>query len=190
MEQDQVQAEMPSYWPSVAIGGFIVAIVTSIASTGYLYYLASAEPSMAVMIQAGMVSLISCLLGMIGGIISNRHYAKSNEITYTIGKGALIGFLTGVAAVLIGTILGQIWQVIDPALMDNFASNLISSLETADMPEAQLEEAIASTQKSMAEQKTLVGILKGMGIGILAMGAINAITGMIGAKLFASPEED
>ena len=142
------------------------------------------------MIQSGVVGLLPCILGLVGGIIATRHYAKTNEITFSIGKGALIGLLTGAVAAIITTILGQIWQVIDPSLTDNFLDLMAQSFEAMDMPEAQYNEAIEGLEKSKAEQQSVVGILKALGMSLLGFGITNAITGMIGAKIFASPKED
>ena len=190
MEQDQMQAETPSYWPSVIIGALVVTIVTSVIVTAYLYYLASAEPSMGLLIKSGLMMPISCLFGLLGGIISTRHYAKTNEITFAIGKGALIGLYTGLVASVFSLLLSQLWQFIDPALMENFSNNLIEAMGSANMPEAQYNETVDKMRADFANQQTLVGVLKGGAINAAVLGIVNAISGMIGAKIFASPEEE
>lgn len=187
---DQLQETTPNYWNSVFIGAFIVAILTTVVGLIMLYYLAGAEPSMSMMIMSGLLMPITCLVGMFGGFIAVRHYAKTFDITFKMGTGALIGLFTGIAAAVISGILGQLWNMVDPALVDNFASNMVSALETMDMPDAQREQTISRMMENIESQKAIGGIIKGVLINAAVLGVVNAITGMIGAKMFAAPEED
>ncbi len=187
MENEQVQ---PSYWPSVMIGAIIVSVVTSIFGFALLYYVAGSEPGMGTLMISGLTIPITCLVGLIGGIISTRHYAKTYDITFPIGKGALIGLFTGIAAAIMATIIGQIWNLVDPGLMDRFGETIIAAFEQAgNIPEAQKEESIASMMENFEKQKTLGGILQGLAINMGVLGIVNLISGMIGAKIFASEEE-
>lgn len=186
---DQLQ-ETPNYWNSVFIGALVVAISTSVVGLVMLYYLAGAEPSMSMMIMSGLLMPITCLVGMFGGFISVRHYAKTYDITFKMGTGALVGLFTGIAAAVISGILGQLWNIVDPALVDNFANNMVSALETMDMPDAQREQTISQMMENIEAQKAVGGIIKGVLINAVVLGVVNAISGMIGAKMFAAPEEE
>ena len=155
------QNSQPSYWESILLGALIVAIITSIVGTGLSYYISGAEPSMSMMITAGLFVPLTCLFGAFGGFVSNRHYAKNFDITFPIGKGALIGFYTGVIAAIFMTILSLIWtKIIDPSLMDNFANNMIAAFEQMDMPEAQKEQSINDMVANFERQNSVGGILK------------------------------
>jgi hypothetical protein len=182
-------AQMPSYWPSVIVGALFVSILTSIIATIYLYYLAGSEPTISLVMKSSLLLPITCLFGLVGGIISTRHYATTHEITFAIGKGATIGFLTGVVAAAINAVIGQVWMFIDPALLDNFANNMVAALSQMEMPAAQREEALARMTENFERQKSLSGILMGTGINMLVLGVVNLITGIIGAKIYAKEEE-
>lgn len=191
MENEQIEQANPSYWTSVMIGALVVALLSSVAGTALLYYAAGAEASMSLLIVSSLFVPVTCLVGLFGGIISTRHYAKTYDLTFPIGKGALIGFLTGVVAAVIGSIISLLWtKLIDPSLMEAFASNMVSAMEMVEMPQAQREQAISSMMENMETQNTAGGIVKSFAINAGILGAVNAITGMIGAKIFASEKEE
>ena len=183
------QNSQPSYWTSVTIGALIISIVTSIAGLGLLYNLAGSEPSMSMMIMAGLFIPITCLFGGFGGFISNRHYAKTFDLSFPIGKGALIGFFTGLVAAVFSTLISLIWtNLIDPMLMENFANNMVSAFELIEMPEAQREQSINDIMADVENQNSIGKIFRDLGISAVSLGIINAISGIIGAKVFASEE--
>jgi len=191
MEEEHMDSVNPSYWTSVMIGALIVSLITSVAGIGLLYYGAGAEASMSLLIVSSLFVPVNCLLGLIGGVIATRHYAKTYDLTFPIGKGALIGFLTGVVAAVISTSISQIWSlVIDPSLMDAFFNNMISALDTIDMPQAQKEQSINGMVESMENQNSAGNIFKSLLINAGILGIVNAITGMIGAKIFASEQDE
>lgn len=185
MENEQV---VPTYWNSVLIGALTVALITGGLGILLMYYVAGADPSMTVMVVSGLTLPLTCLFGLVGGIISTRHYAKTFDITFTIGQGALIGLLTGAIAAIFATIISQLWMLIDPALMENFYDNMIYSMEQIGMPQAQLNDTIDNMQQTREQQQSIGGIALGLLINAVVLGIVNAITGMIGAKIFASEE--
>ena len=186
MENEEMK---PSYWPSVIQAAIIIAVITTIVGIGLLYFVAGSEPSMSVMVISGLTIPITCLVGLIGGIWATRSYAKAFDITFPIGTGALIGLYTGVIAALIGGVLGQIWNLVDPTLTDRFAQTMISAFEMNDqIPDSQKNDIIMDMEASFADQNNLGGILKGIAINAGVLGFINLISGMIGAKIFASEE--
>lgn len=184
------QNSQPSYWSSVVVGASIVAILSSIAGYGLLYNIANAEPSMSILMKAGLIIPIGCLFGAIGGFISNRQYAKNFEITYPLGRGALIGFFTGLVAAVFSTLISLIWtNLIDPMLMENFTNNMISAMELVEMPEAQREQSINDIMADLENKNSMGSILSKLGFSVAALGIVNAISGIIGAKVFASEKE-
>lgn len=191
MEHEQIENEIPSYWNSVLIGALIVAILSSVAGTILLYYVAGTEPSMSLLIVSSLFVPVTCLVGLVGGLISTRHYAKTNDVTFPIGKGALIGLLTGVLAAVFSSVISLIWtQLIDPSLMEAFTNNMISAMESVEMPQAQREQSINGMMENKEKQNSAGGILTSLAINAGILGVVNAITGMIGAKLFASEKEE
>ncbi|MFY0698412.1 MAG: DUF4199 family protein [Balneola sp.] len=187
MENEEMK---PSYWPSVIQAAIIVAVVTSVVGLGLVYYVAGSEPSMGVMMISGLSIPITCLIGLIGGILATRSYAKAFDITFPIGTGAQIGLFTGIIAAVVGGIIGQIWGLVDPSLMERFADTMIGAFEMNDqIPEAQKDEIITSMEEGFEDQSSMGGILKGIAINAGVLGFVNLLSGMVGAKIFASEEE-
>lgn len=188
MENEYNDETMPSYWQSVVIGALTVAVLTSAIGLILQYYLASSEPTLKLMIISGLSLPLTCLLGLVGGIVSTRHYAKTYDITFLVGKGAVIGLFTGILASVFATVIGQLWMLIDPTLLDRFSSNLIAVFEQMEMAAAQKEETIQTMRENYDNMKTVGGIFKAMLINAGVLGLVNLISGMIGAKIFASEE--
>jgi len=187
MENEEIK---PSYWPSVIQAAIIVAVVTTVVGLGLLYYVAGSEPSMGIMMISGLTIPVTCLIGLIGGILATRSYAKAYDVTFPIGTGALIGLFTGIIAALIAGVLGQIWNFVDPTLTERFAETMIGAFEMNDqIPDAQKDEIIMSMEQGFEDQNSIGGILKGIAINAGVLGFVNLLSGMIGAKIFVSEEE-
>ncbi len=187
MENEEMN---PSYWPSVIVGALIVSIATTVAGLGLLYFVAGSEPSMGIMITSSLFVPITCLVGLIGGIISTRHYAKTHDVTFPIGTGALIGLFTGVIAAIIGGVLGLIWDLVDPTLLDRFAETMVGAIEMNEqIPDSQKDQIITDMEQNFADQQSAGGMVKSIAIQCGILGFVNLLSGMIGAKIFASEEE-
>jgi len=180
------QNSQPSYWPSVMIGALIIGLIMSVLGIVSQYMTIGSEPTGSAFSLAQGVGTLACLIAAIGGIISTRHYAKENEITFPIGKGALIGFMTGLVGVLISTVISLIWQyVIDPELNQAVYDWSIRNLEAMNLPAEQLEMQM----NFIPEPGAMSSLLWAVGIGIVAVGILNLISGIIGAKIFAAEED-
>ena len=91
---------------------------------------------------------------------------------------------------MVGGIIGQIWNLVDPTLMERFADTMIGAFEMNDqIPESQKDEIITSMEESFEDQSSMGGVLKGIAINAGVLGFVNLLSGMIGAKIFASEEE-
>tara|TARA_R110002096_G_scaffold425644_1_gene634438 strand:+ start:10472 stop:11035 length:564 start_codon:yes stop_codon:yes gene_type:complete len=187
MENEQVQ---PSYWSSVIIGALFTAIVIFIVSLVSGYMTISSEPTGAMFSPGQFIGILACLIGAFGGVLSTRHYAKTNDITFTIGTGALIGLFTGIIAAVISGVLSQLWQFVDPSFVQNIIDATVANLDAmTSIPDDQKEKIIAGTVETIESQYgSLSGILKGTAISMATFGFLNALTGMIGAKIFASED--
>lgn len=180
------QQTQPSYWPSVMIGALIIGLVMSVLGIISQYMTISSEPVGSSFTLAQGLGTFSCLVGAIGGFFATRHYALENEITFPIGKGALIGFLTGVVGTVISTIIGLIWQfVVDPELNQAVYDWSVRNLEAQNLPAEQFEMAL----NFIPEPGSMSTLLWGLGIGIVVLGILNLVSGIIGAKVFAKEEE-
>ncbi len=177
--------EMPSYWPSVIIGALFVGIVSSIFGLVSQYMTINSEPTGAPFTVADSLGIVSCLVAAFGGFISVRHYAKENDITFKIGKGAVIGLFVGFVGTIVGTVINLIWTyVIDTNLTQNFYDWQIRDLETQNLPQEQFEMAL----NFIPEPGSISALLWVIGFGLIGFGIVNLITGIIAAKVFASEE--
>lgn len=181
MENEQVQS---SYWNSVFIASAITALVVTILSLIGGYMTISSEPSGTFFSSVQIFGLIGCLIGAVGGLIATWHHAKENDATFTIGRGALIGLLVGLFATIITVILGLIWDLIDPSYTQAMVDWQIANMDAMQMPEEARQNAIENMQDPRSPQNIALQAL----ITFIGLGIMNVISGMIGAKIFASEE--
>lgn len=179
----------PSYWSSIAIAGLIFGILAFALSLISTYSVINSEPTGSYFspLQIG-IWLVTCLVAAGAGMLAIWHYEREYEVSITLGKGALIGFLTGVAMAIIGALLNQFWQqFIDPDMMQKFVDSMIANMEAMEMPEEQKQQAIDMTAQSAREGG---GFFSQLLTGIPLYGVLNLITGMIGVKIFGQKEKE
>ena len=182
MEHEHMDMENPSYWTSVIIGGLISAIVLSVLGIISQYMTINTEPTGSSFTVAQAIGTFACLIAAIGGFIATRHYAKEYEITFPIGKGALIGLLAGVVAVIISTTITWVWtSLIDPEINQAVYDWSIANLEAQNMTDDQMEMAKGFIPEPGISIVTVI-------ISLAVLGILNAISGLVGAKVFASEE--
>jgi hypothetical protein len=174
---------------SAVIMGIVFALITSVVSTVISYTIISSEPSMSNMIVISAMGLVSCLIGMFAGMLAVRHHAKQFNVPIKMGRGAVIGLTTGVFLALFVTLISLIWtNLIDPAFTDKLMEALVVSMESmGDAPN--MDEAIDGIYEQFNKQKTVAGQLQGFAMNAGVLGALNALTGMLGVKFFA-PKPD
>lgn len=172
--------ENPSYWTSVGIAALVFGVIAFVLSTAVRYMMVSGAGGF---LFSAASSAIVCLVAAFGGMLAVWHYAHEYDITFKLGKGALIGLLTGVGIAILLVILGNLWKMIDPGLHQQLIEMRIEKLEAANIPEDRIE--------NMKQQmKEGVSIIYQLGVALLMYGIPNIITGMIGVPLFAKEEED
>ncbi|MEX2478476.1 MAG: DUF4199 family protein [Gracilimonas sp.] len=181
MENEQVQ---PSYWNSVIIASLLTAIIITAFSLIGGYMTLGTEPSGSFFSSAQLFGTIGCLVGALGGLFANWHYVKENKVTYKIGKGALIGLFVGLVATIFSVIIGQIWNVLDPGYQEALIEWNIQNLEAMQMPAEAREQAIAGFD----DPNSLSNIGLQALFTFIGLGIVNVISGLIGAKVFASEE--
>ena len=184
--QDPYEGQPPSYWTSVNTAGLIFGIMAFAISIISSYAIINSEPTGSFFSPVQLLGSLACLIGAFGGMLATWHYAREYDIAIKLGKGALIGFLTGVVITLLTVVLGQIWQVIDPEMTQKIIDSTIANMEAMDMPDGQKQQMIDATVESVRSQQSIVTQLLW---GIPIYGILNMITGMIGAKIFGKKEE-
>ena len=172
---------MPSYWNAVITAGLITAIVYSVIG------LASAYLTIAGSSGAGQgLGIGACLISSIAGVIANRMYAKGFNLTYPIGKGALLGFLAGLVTLIVGTVISLFWtEIIDTGMNEALMQSNIATFEAQGLTQDQIDQALSFSP----EPGSMNAILIQFAIGFGSLSIINVISGMISAKIFAKEEE-
>lgn len=166
----------------------IFAIIAFIGNLILNYTVISMEPSMMMMFIPSIASGVICLIGALAGLLVVRSYIKATDLRVPIGKGAVMGLVTGVLIAVFSGVLNLLWDFVDPNMTQNFLNAMTSAFDAIpEMDEAARQAAI---DQMMANDPTKITTkLLGIGIGILVYGVINLITGIIGAAVFSKKEE-
>lgn len=191
MEQQNTGPEQeakgaPSYWTSVGVASVIFGIVVFAIGLISTYITINSEPTGSMFSPVYLIGILSCLIGAFGGMVAIWHYVGEYDLNVKLGKGALIGFFTGVGIAVVSAVFGQIWNLIDPDMTQKMIESTIANIEAMDLPEQQKQQIIDSTAESMEGQYSLGSQLLW---GIPMFGILNLLTGMIGAKVFGKEEE-
>ncbi|MCW9708596.1 DUF4199 domain-containing protein [Fodinibius salsisoli] len=179
------QPNEPSYWKSVATAGVIFGIVAFVLSLVSSYAVINSEPTGSLLNPTQFIGTFACLAGSFGGMLAVWHYAREYDLFIQLGRGALIGFLTGVGITVVNVILGEAWQFIDPDMTQKVIESTIASIEAMELPEAQKQQIIDATAEGLQSQNSMFSQLLW---SIPINGILNLITGMIGAKIFGQQE--
>ncbi|MGK7370159.1 MAG: DUF4199 family protein [Candidatus Halalkalibacterium sp. M3_1C_030] len=174
----------PSYWPSVGIAAVIFSLITTVLQLISGYMQINAEPTGSLFSPTMLFGVVVCLVGAFGGMVAVWHYANEYQITMKLGKGALIGFLTGAVMVLIGIVLNKFWLLVDPDMQQKMMESTIANFEAMDMPEETKQQMIDQAA-SQANPSIVMQLLYGIPI----FGILNLLTGMLGVSLFARDKE-
>jgi disulfide bond formation protein DsbB len=185
MEQTtQHNVTEPSYWASIGIAAVIFSLLTTVLQLISGYMQINAEPTGSLFSPTMLFGVVVCLIGAFGGMVAVWHYANEYQITMKLGKGALIGFLTGVGIVLIGIVLNKLWLLVDPDMQQKMMESTIANFEAMDMPEETKQQMI---DQAASQANPSIGMQLLYGIPIF--GILNLLTGMLGVSLFARNKE-
>jgi len=183
--KQQIANSEPSYWASVGVAGLLFGIIVFALSIIAGYATINSEPTGSIFSPMQLIGTLGCLFGAFGGMLASWHYAREFDVAVTLGKGALIGLLVGVAITVVNVLLNQVWTFVDPDMMDKMIESTLANFEAMDMPEQQKQQMIDMTVDSMRSQDNIGTQLLW---GVPMYGILNIITGMIGAKIFGKNE--
>ncbi len=184
--KQQISANEPSYWTSVAIAGLLFGIILFAINLIASYATINSEPTGSMFSPIQLIGTLACLFGAFGGMLATWHYAREYEVPIKLGRGALIGFLVGVVITIINILLSQIWSIVDPDMTQQIIDSTVANIEAMEMPEQQKQQTIDMTVDMLRSQESVSSQLLW---GIPLNGILNLITGMIGAKIFGKKEE-
>lgn len=187
MEPYQTNEE--SYWNSVARTGLLFGLVVFALNIIGGYMTIHSDPSGTILGENMIAGLFSCLIGAFGGLMAVKLYLNEFPQPLLTGRGAVIGLATGVVIALVSTILGLLWNAIDPSYTDNLMEATIANIEAMDLPESQQEDMIDSMAGQMQQMQTAGGVILALGMNALLYGILNLLTGMLGVKFFATENE-
>jgi hypothetical protein len=185
-----LEAQKPSYWTSVLIAGVAVGVIVFIVSIILGYVQINSEPSGSMFSGMSLSGLVPCLMAAFAGMLAIWHYTSEVEKEMKLGRGALIGLMTGIVVILAQTILSKLWILIDPDYMTAIRDHMIQNYEMMSLPEAQKQTIIDGLYQEFQNQNSFFGILKQLAYGAIGYGILNVITGMIGVKIFADQPEE
>ena len=132
------------------------------------------------------MSIIGCLIASIAGIISNWMYAKGYDLTYPIGKGALLGVFSGIITSIVTFSLSLFWtKVIDTGMNEAIIEATLKSFEDQGLSQEEIDMA----QSLIPDPNSLVGLIITFLLALAMYVVINLISGIISAKIFAKEEE-
>jgi len=184
---EQKSSDNPSYWASVIISGVIFGIILFAIGLIAGYATINSEPTGAIFTPSQLIGTVACLFGAFGGMLATWHYAKEHDIAIQLGKGALIGFLTGVIITFINILLTKGWAFIDPDMTQKVIDSTVANVEAMEMPAEQKQMTIDMTVESLRSGQSIWSQLLW---GIPMYGILNLITGVIGAKIFGNKEDE
>jgi hypothetical protein len=170
---------MPSYWNAVITAGLITGTILTVIqlTTSYMTIAGSSTTGMAI---------IGCLIASIAGIISNWMYAKGYDLTYPIGKGALLGVFSGIITSIVTFSLQLFWtKVIDTGMNEAIIEATLKSFEDQGLSQEEIDMA----QSFIPDPNSLVGLIITFLLALAMYVVINLISGIISAKIFAKEEE-
>lgn len=170
---------MPSYWNAVITAGLITGTILTVIqlTTSYMTIAGSSTTGMAI---------IGCLIASIAGIISNWMYAKGYDLTYPIGKGALLGVFSGIITSIVTFSLSLFWtKVIDTGMNEAIIEATLKSFEDQGLSQEEIDMA----QSFIPDPNSLVGLIITFLSALAMYVVINLISGIISAKIFAKEEE-
>ena len=170
---------MPSYWNAVITAGLITGTILTVIqlTTSYMTIAGSSATGMAI---------IGCLIASIAGIISNWMYAKGYDLTYPIGKGALLGVFSGIITSIVTFSLQLFWtKVIDTGMNEAIIEATLKSFEDQGLSQEEIDMA----QSFIPDPNSLVGLIITFLLALAMYVVINLISGIISAKIFAKEEE-
>lgn len=161
---------------SVVIGA-VLAIVTSITIYGLaLMSVSSGNPGIGGLLLG---CFLCCGLIILPGIISSKLYIQDIQKSIEIGKGALIGAVSGLAFGVVFGFMDVIWKLFDVNTTVLITEYYIMVMQNLEMSE--LNDAIDQMRDAQEQTSSGIGTML---LNSLVIGVINIISGLAGAAFF------
>lgn len=111
-------------------------------------------------------------------ILAHKEFKRHNGGYMTYGQGVLIGTLTVFIAGIIGGLFSYIYiSYVDPNILEEMKEMQITMMEKFNLPEDQMDEAIARVERDTTAAKQLQnGLLNGIFSGLVLSLIVSAFT--------------
>lgn len=178
----------PSYIVPALTNALIIGAVLSAVSLFVTYSTIGNEPTGSMFNAMSFMQFGLCLIGAVAGVLTVKTYAKTVNESLTLGNGAVIGLVSGTFLAVVMALISWFWNmVIDPSMLDAMKDYMITNMElflnNSGVTGDALDQALGGIEQGFEEQKTMVGMLKGLLYSIIGLGIVNLISGMITAKV-------
>lgn len=170
-----------SFWNAVIKWGLIFAAADTFLNL-IVNYLLIQSPSLMALFFSG---IIVCLFIAFGGLFAVRQHVTDHNISITIGRGALIGFVTACIIVTASQVFSEIYYLVDSSFLQRLTEAQIAAYENSELlPDETKSAMIDATYTQMQRGRTFLGIVWSVLGTLVFTGALNALTGMVGANIY------
>ncbi len=184
MEPEINDSNTSSYWSSVILASVIFGLISFALTIGAGYYMINSEPTNTTINPSTIVGAITCLFTAFGGMLAVWHYTREKVDSITLGKGALMGLLTGVIIGLLSLFLSNvIWPLIDPSYTNKIIDATMRTMQARGLSQEQLQK-MSDMMHSGSPWKSI-----GYAVNVVIFAFLNMITGMVGARMFSEDKE-
>lgn len=169
------------FWKTIGLTGLIFGSGAFFFKTllTYIRLNVGLSPYVAVDIILAVI-VLAWFIKACGGLFVSWYYSKKAETPVTMGRAAMMGFITGVAITIVTIILAAIWHWIDPSLVQQKFQSDVTIINSLDIPNDQKQLFIKSLKDNMKGFHNPGKLLLS---GIFTIAVPNLITAMIGAKI-------
>jgi len=164
------------------ITGAVIAVVSSITIYGLaLMSISSGSPGV-----AGLVigCFLCCGFVILPGLLSSRLYIYDIQKSIEVGKGALIGAVSGLAFGVVFGFMDVIWKLFDVDTASLMVEYYIMVMQNLDMPE--LNDAIDQMRDAQEQASSGIGSIL---MNIVIVSVINVVSGLSGTAIFSKKFE-
>jgi hypothetical protein len=173
-----------SYWSSVILASLIFGVVYFALTIGTGYYVINHQPTSAAMSPSSIIGTVVCLFAGFGGMLAVWHHINEYGVTIQMGRGAVIGIITGLLIGIISFVLVHLWEYIDPNYTSRLMDVQIAIMNSKGNLTSEQQQKMADMMHNRGAMFQVLGAL----FTTIGLGILNLITGIIGTKIFKGDE--
>lgn len=183
------QATSRNLWDATIFAGTIMAVIIFSLSTITGYVQINSQPDGSIVQPSFTGSFLVCLIGAFAGMLAVWYYTRYVQSHLTLGRGALVGVLTGLVVIIGENILATIWNLIDPDYTNQLMESIIANIEAMELPEDLKQQQIDMIAEQYQQVSSFSGFFTQILYGFPLYGLLNVITAMIGVKVLGKEKE-